>query len=160
MTLTKPPESLAEIGSFGKRPLSEAERASRTAFALLWKSTITSLDEMGWAHHPGSVSQLYVIDGPSSKWALASPSDEFLYVRLNFFSDTLLRATEPNFHGCKLDGYDGMTISSEKAKRASGIESFLEARISMERLFHDCKGASAMAARLRGFVIPLIERAS
>lgn len=79
MTLSKSPESLAEIGPFGKQPVSEAERASRTAFALLWNSTNTRLDEMGWAHHPGSVSQLYVIDGPSSKleWALAEVAPVF-----------------------------------------------------------------------------------
>jgi hypothetical protein len=163
VTSLKAPASLAEIGPFGKQPLSDNERAARTAFALLWKRTIQDLTEIAWETiHPGSVSQLYVEDGPSDKlqWVLASPSNELLYVRLNFVSPEFLRESEPKFHGLMLEGYQGMTVSTEHTTRTSGTEWFLEARIGMARLFDNCTSANMMEARLRNFVVPLIELAS
>lgn len=162
MTPIKPPNSLRDIGPFGTRPLSETERTSRASFALLWKPTIDRLAKAGWETHPGSVSQLYVEDGPSKTlaWALASPSFEFLYVRLNFVTPTLLRAAEPEFHGLVLEGYEGMRVTTEKARRASGIEWFLEARIGLNQLFENCTTASVMESRLADFVVPLIDRAA
>ncbi len=160
MTSIKPPDSLSEIGSLGSRPVSDAERANRAAFALLWKPTIERLTKAGWKSiHPGSVSQLYIEDGPSETldWALASPSNEFLYVRLNFVSAAALRTAEPNFHGLVFEGYDGMRVTTEKARRAGGVESFLEARIGMNALFKDCTTHRMMESRLTDFVVPLIE---
>jgi hypothetical protein len=157
------PNSLSEVGSLGSQPFSDSERANRTAFAKLWTPTIVALRKLKWSDiHPGSISQLYVQDGPSRKleWCLASPSDEFLYLRLNFFGPSQLGVASTRLRGLVLDGYEGMTSSVEKARRTKGIESFLEFRIAMTRLFDHCNHAKMMAERLRGFVVSLIVEAS
>jgi hypothetical protein len=157
------PNSLADVGPLGHQPFSDSERDNRTAFAKLWTPTIKALEKRKWSRiHPGSISQLYVEDGPSGSldWCLASVSNEFLYLRLNFFEPSLLRAAASKFRGLVLKGYDGMTSSVEKARRASGDESFLEFRIGMTRLFMNCSSSKMMADRLRAFVVPLIDLAS
>lgn len=156
------PNSLSEIGPFGSHPLSDSERANRTAFAKLWTPTIAALRKRKWHTHAGDISQLYVIDGPSKslEWCLASPSNEFLYLRLNFSTPNLLNVASSRLRGLVLDDYSGMTSSVEKTRRAGGIESFLEFRISMTALFGRCSPSKMMADRLRAFAVPLIERAS
>ena len=157
------PRSYADIGQLGKKPFTDDERARRRRFARLWEPTIAALRERGWEDiHPGVIIQLYILDGESERldWVLASPDQEELYVRLNFTSPLILREVEPKFAGFQVAPHGRVPVTREKAKRAAGVEEFLEARITMRRLFAGCTTSEEMAMRLHDFVIPLVDLAS
>ena len=162
MPLRDAPQSAAEIGDLGRKPYSDSDRERRRRFALLWEATKAGLEARGWNHHPGSIAQLYIDTGPSKRldWALASPAKGVMSVRLNFVSPRLHPDALTAAKGVEVAGVGRVAVSEESAKRAAGLEYFVEARVELAKLFAGCQSAEEMSERLASLVLGLVDATS
>lgn len=160
--MVRPPQCYEEIGDLGtNNRMTEPQRDARRGFATLWRRTRSTLRDRGWDHHSGSISQLYVTCGDSQRlqWAWIAPGKGVLRIRLSFRDPTSHRAGVARVGSTTLERVPQMRPRDVKVRRASGVETVAEVRISMEELFSDCRTAEQMEERLAGTLLGVLDAA-
>lgn len=157
-----PPNSLAEIGDLGSKPLTPEERERTVRFALLWQPTVATLRRRGWQYfNAASVVELYVSrDEPKNlKRLWLSPTKGLFRVRMDFATPKLHDAALAEFHEFVFPGVRRLNVTEEKLSRKKGRVRVMEARTALADLLNGATGAEELASRIRAIVVAVLDRA-
>jgi hypothetical protein len=151
-----------EIGDL-KDPDKTVAESNRRNFAKLWETTKTELTNRGWTSiSPGSIAELYVDRGPSKRikkaWIDPTWSRGLLRVRLTPYPGKAVEVEEA-LGSVFLPHYDDAEIAHGLAtKRVRDLE-YVQATISLRKLFGETTNVEAMKRRLAEFVVAVFQDA-
>jgi hypothetical protein len=151
-----------EIGDL-KDPDKTTAEANRRNFAKLWQTTRAELSKMGWKSiSPGSIAELYVDRGPSERikkaWIDPTWSRGLLRVRLTPHPDKAAEVDEA-LRSVFLPHHDDADIERGLAAKRVRDPEYVQATISLRKLFGETTDAETMKRLLAEFVVAVFQDA-
>jgi hypothetical protein len=161
MAILQAPTSARDIGEFGHNPLSNADRANRAKFALLWKPLEAAFSRRNWGVSPGAVveRQAVPIKPRRIKRIWLSPTRGTFRIRLDGQTEVGFHEMHHRLKRLPSMPFGTLAFVEITLSRAGGKEPCLEASVPIERFFSGCRGQNAMAKRIANVVLSVIDTA-